>query len=129
VIYASFVKRLNEFTDLPAIEIGELTTNQAGKRAEQEQKSYVALLQFEIDMVQNGRLIINSQNLQVYCYVYETKTGKRIVKDKTYYQPIGGMGTRTSGDLGTPPVKITPESAGVSAAEQLRSGLLLFLRA
>ena len=126
-IYASLVKRLKEFGDVSATAIGELKTDQAVKRAQQEDEVYVAVVQFEIDVVQNGHLVLNSQNLQITSYVYAPKTGERKVKDKTYYQPLGGMGSRTSGSPGGTPVKITPEAAGISVAEQIRSGLLLVL--
>jgi hypothetical protein len=128
VIYSNFVARLMEFTDVSVESIGELTTNEAVKQAKLEEASYVALLNFEIDMVQDGRLIVNSPNLEVNCYVFEPKTGKRLVKDRTYFQPIGGMGSRTGG-TGMNPVKITPEAAGASAAEQVRDGLFLVLNA
>lgn len=126
-IYASLVKRLKEFGDVSATAIGELKTDQAVKRAQQEDEVYVAVVQFEIDVVQKGHLVLNSQNLQITCYVYAPKTGERKVKDKTYYQPLGGIGSRTSGSPGGTPVKITPEAAGISVAEQIRSGLLLVL--
>jgi hypothetical protein len=126
-IYASLVKRLKEFGDVSATAIGELKTDQAVKRAQQEDRVYVAVVQFEIDVVQNGHVVLNSQNLQITSYLYAPKTGERKVKDKTYYQPLGGMGSRTSGSPGGTPVKITPEAAGISVAEQIRSGLLLVL--
>jgi len=128
-IYTAFIRRLQDFEGVSITPISNLSTDEAIKRAQQQNESYVALLQFEIDIVQDGRLIVNSQNLQVHCYVFEPKTGKRIVKDKTFYQPVGGLGTRTPGEVGSSPVKITTEAAGASAAEQLHGGLVLALRA
>lgn len=125
VIYASFVRRLNELVAPPATALGELTNDQAVERAKRETESYLVLLQFEIDMVQDGRLIINSPNLEVICNVYERKTGKKLAKDRVYYQPIGGMGTRTSGPGAL--VQITPEATGITAADQLRGQLLYIL--
>ena len=129
-IYGSTSVRLRELSDGSITAIGELGTSDAIKRAKQEQTAYVALLKFEIDAVQDGKLILNSQNLEVHCHVYEPKTGKRIVKDKTYYQPVGPFGSRTPGEVGSgaPPVKLTTEAAGASVAEQIRSGLFLALR-
>ena len=127
-IYENFLKRLREFGGVSLTEIGALKSSEGGKRAQQEENSFVAVLRFEIEVVQNGRLIVNSQNLEVQCHVFEPRTGKRLVKDITYYQPIGGLGTRTPDNVGTAAVKITTEAAGLSAAEQLHGGLLLALR-
>ena len=129
-IYGSTAMSLRELSDGSLTDIGELGTSEVIKRAKQEETAYVALLKFEIDAVQNGKLILNSQNLEVHCHVYEPKTGKRIVKDKTYYQPVGPFGSRTPGEIGSgaPPVKLTTEAAGASIAEQIRNGLLLALR-
>ena len=129
-IYGSTSIRLRETSDGSITAIGELKTSEAITRAKQEEKAYVALLKFEIDAVQDGRLILNSQNLEVQCHVYEPKTGKRIVKDKTYYQPVGLFGSRTPGEIGSgdPPVKLTTEAAGASVADQIRNGISLALR-
>ncbi|HEX6188711.1 MAG TPA: hypothetical protein VFZ40_11565 [Pyrinomonadaceae bacterium] len=129
-IYGSTSMRLRETSDGSITAIGELKTSEAITRAKQEEKAYVALLKFEIDAVQDGRLILNSQNLEVQCHVYEPKTGKRIVKDKTYYQPVGLFGSRTPGEIGSgdPPVKLTTEAAGASVADQIRNGISLALR-
>ena len=129
-VYASNLIRLRELSDGSITDIGELATSEVIKRAKQEETAYVALLKFEIDAVQDGRLILNSQNLEVQCHVYEPKTGKRIVKDKTYYQPVGLFGSRTPGEIGSgaPPVKLNTEAAGASVADQIRHGLLLALR-
>lgn len=129
-VYASTLIRLRELSDGSITDLGELGTSEVIKRAKQEELAYVAVLKFEIDAVQDGRLILNSPNLEVQCHVYEPKTGKRIVKDKTYYQPVGPFGSRTPGEIGSgaPPVKLTTEAAGASVADQIRHGLLLALR-
>ncbi|HKO35133.1 MAG TPA: hypothetical protein VJV21_01560 [Pyrinomonadaceae bacterium] len=129
-VYGGTAIRLRDLIDGSITDIGKLRTSEVIQRAKQEETAYVALLKFEIDAVQNGRLILNSQNLEVQCYVFEPKTGKRIVKDKTYYQPVGPFGSRTPGEIGSgaPPVKLTIEAAGASVAEQIRNGLLLALR-
>ena len=128
-IYESCLERLRQFSDVSFTEIGELGTDEAAKRARQDETSYVALVRFEIDVVQNSTLILNSRNLEVLSYVFEPKTGKRLVNDKTYYQPVGGEGTRTREEVGTASIKMTTKAAGISAAEQLRDGLWLALRA
>jgi len=128
-IYGSTAFRLRDLSDGSITGLGELKTSEVIKRAKQEETAYVVLLKFEIDAVQDGRLILNSQNLEVQCHVYEPKTGKRIVKDKTFYQPVGPFGSRTPGEIGSgdPPVKLTTEAAGASVADQIRHGLLLAL--
>ena len=128
-IYQSCLERLREFSDVSFTEIGELGTDETAKRARQDETSYVALVRFEIDAVQNSTLILDSKNLEVLTYVFEPKTGKRLANDKTYYQPVGGGGTRTREEVGTASIKMTTKAAGISVAEQIRGGLLLALRA
>ena len=127
-IYATLMKHLNQFADVSVTPIGDLKTDQAAKRAKQEPETYVAVVQFEIDVYQNGHLVLNSQNLQINSHVYAPKTGERKFKEKTYYQPLGGMGSRTSGSPVGVPVKITTEAAGISVAEQIRNGVILAMR-
>ena len=127
-IYAAAMKHLNQFADFSATVIGDLKTDQAAKRAKQEAETYVAVVQFEIDVYQNGHLVLNSQNLQINSHIYAPKTGERKFKEKTYYQPLGGMGSRTSGSPVGVPVKITTEAAGISVAEQIRNGVILAIR-
>lgn len=122
------MKHLNQFADFSATVIGDLKTDQAAKRAQQEQETYVAVVQFEVDVYQNGHLVLNSQNLQINSHIYAPKTGERKFKEKTYYQPMGGMGSRTSGSPVGVPVKITTEAAGISVAEQIRNGVILAIR-
>jgi hypothetical protein len=127
-IYAAAMKHLNQFADFSATVIGDLRTDQAAKRAQQEPETYVAVVQFEIDFYQNGHLVLSSQNLQINSHIYAPKTGERKFKEKTYYQPLGGMGSRTSGSPVGVPVKITTEAAGISVAEQIRNGVILAMR-
>jgi hypothetical protein len=70
---------------------------------------------------------VTPQNLEISSNVYVPKTGERKFREKTYYQPMGGMGSRTSSPGGVA-VKITPEAAGISVAEQIRNGVLLVIR-
>jgi hypothetical protein len=127
-IYATMIQHLNQFPDVSVTAIGDLKTDQAVKRAQQEVETYVVVVQFEIDIYQNGKLVLNSQNLEVSSNVYVPKTGERKFKEKTYYQPMGRLGSRTSGSPGGVPVKMTAEAAGISVAEQIRNGVLLVMR-
>jgi len=127
VIYSNLIQHLNQFADVSVTEIGDLKTDQAVKRAQQELETYVVVVQFEIDVYQNGKLVFNSQNLEISSNVYAPKIGDRKFKEKTYYQPMGRMGSRTTTPAGVP-VKMTPEAAGISVAEQIRNGVLLVMR-
>ena len=124
VIYSNLIQHLNQFADISPTVIGDLKTDQAIKRAQQEQETYVVVVQFEIEVFQNGKLLLNSENVQINTSVYAPKTGDRKFKEKTYYQPLG---SRTPAPAGVT-TKITPEAAGISVAEQIRNGVLLVMR-
>jgi hypothetical protein len=119
VISASFVKRLNEFTDVTAISVGDLKRDEAVKRAKNETDSFVVWLQFGIDSFQRGTVILNSQSLNVEYSVLAARSGKQQAKGKVYYQPVGSGRMRKSDWPNGTPIKITPEAAGIDAAEQL----------
>jgi hypothetical protein len=124
VIYSNVIQHLNQFADISATVIGDLKTDQAVKRAQAETETFVVVVQFEIEVFQNGKLVFNSQNLTINSSVYAPKTGDRKFKEKTYYQALG---SRTSAPVGVT-IKITPEAAGISVAEQIRNGVLLVMR-
>src|SRR6266536_2038452 len=118
-IYASFIKRLNEFTKVSGTSIGDLKRDQAIKRAQAETESFVVLLQFDIDNIQNGKLVMNSPDLEVKYFVFAPRTGQQQLKGKLYYQAIGGAhGRRDTWPVG-PPIRITVEAAGSEVAERL----------
>jgi hypothetical protein len=123
-IYASFIKRLNEFTNVSGTLIGEAKRQQAILRAREETESYVVLVQFEIDNFQEGRLVLNSPDLEVKYFVFEPRTGEQKAKGKVYYQAIGGAGVRKDNWPNGTPIKITVEAAGIEAAERVHDWLL-----
>jgi len=127
VISAGFVKRLNEFTDVSATSVGDLKRDEAVKRAKNETDSFVVWLQFGIDSFQNGTVIVNSQSLNVEYSVLAPRTGKQHAKGKVYYQPVGSGRMRKSGWPNGTPIKITPEAAGIDAAEQLYYSVALIV--
>lgn len=124
-IYTSFIQRLNEFTNVTGTTIGEVKREQAIKRARAESGSLVVLLQFEIDTIQDGKLVLKSTDLQVKYYVYAPATGKLMTEGKIYYQSIGGGGARSDNWPSGPPIKITAEATGLEVAERLHDWLLL----
>jgi hypothetical protein len=124
-ISSSFLKRLNGFTSIAAISIGDLTREQAIKRAQEEPDSFVLLLQFEIDRYQNGTIVWNSQDLEVKCLLFAPGTGKQKWKDRVYYQTIGGPRARRDNWPKGAPIKITPEAAAIALADRLHDWLAL----
>ncbi|MCM3870969.1 MAG: hypothetical protein ND895_09795 [Pyrinomonadaceae bacterium] len=123
-IYASFIKRLNEFTNVSGTSIGDIKRQQAILRAREETESVVVLLQFEIDNFQEGRIILNSPDLEVKYFIFAPGTGQEKAKGKVYYQAIGGAGMRKDNWPKGPPIKITVEAAGIEAAERVHDWLL-----
>jgi len=118
-ILASFIKRLNQYENVEATSVGDLKEGRAGERAKAETEAFVILLQFDIDSFQSGTLILNSQDLQIEYSVLVPRTAKKQTKGKVYFQGIGG-GRMRKGDWpnGTP-IRITPDAAGIEAADGL----------
>jgi hypothetical protein len=118
-IFASFVKHLNEYENIEATSIGDTKEGQAVERAKAETEAFVILLKFDIDSFQSGTIIMNSQDLQIEYSVLAPHTGKRQTKGKVYFQGIGGGRMRKSGWPNGTPIRITPEAAGIEAADGL----------
>lgn len=125
VIFAAFINRLNQYSSVAAKSLGDLKRDAAAKRAKSEAKSLVVLLQLEVDSFQEGTILLNSQDLIVRYAVFAPFTGKEQSKGKVYYQGISGARLRKSEWPTGTPIKITPEAAGVEAAEQLYAWLRL----
>lgn len=125
VIFASFVKRLNQYTNVLATSVGDLKHTDAVIRARTEAESFVVLLSFEIDNFQRGTIILNSPDLQIDYLVLAPRTAKKQTTGKVYFQAIGGGRMRKSDwPVGTP-IKITPEAAGTEAADYVHDWLRL----
>ena len=127
-IYTSFIKRLNEFTNVSGTSIGDLKRQQAVLRAREETESFVVLLEFEIDNFQEGRLVLNSPDLEVKYFIFAPGTGELKTKGKVYYQAIGGAKMRKDNWPNGPPIKITVEGAGIETAERAHDWLLVASR-
>jgi hypothetical protein len=125
VIFASFVKRLSEYTNVSATSVGDLKHTEAVIRARTEAEAFVVLLSFEIDSFQGGTIILNSPDLQIDYLVLAPQTGKKQTKGKVYFQAIGGGRMRKSEWPGGTPIRITPEAAGVEAANHVHDWLRL----
>ena len=119
MILASFVKRLNQYANVESISIGDMKQSQAIARAKTEADALVVILTFDIDSYQNGTIILNSQDLEVEYFVFAPHSGKRQTKGKVYFQAVGGGRMRKSDWPNGTPIKITPEAAGIEAAEGL----------
>ena len=118
-ILASFVKHLNEYENIEATSIGDTREGRAVERAKSETEAFVILMKFDIDSFQDGAIIVNSQDLEIEYYVLAPRTGKKQTKGKVYFQGIGGGRLRKSNWPNGTPIRITPEAAGIEAADGL----------
>lgn len=118
-IFASFVKHLNRYENIEAVSIGDLRESEATDRAKSEIEAFVIVMKFDIDSFQSGTIILNSQDLQIEYSVLAPRSGKRQTKGKVYFQGIGGGRMRKSGWPNGTPIRITPEAAGIEAADGL----------
>jgi hypothetical protein len=125
VITASFVKRLNQYTNLEGTSIGNLKQGQAVARARAETDAFVVLLKFDVDSFKSGTIILNSQDLEIEYFVYAPHSGKKETKGKVYFQGVGSGRLRKSDWPNGAPIKLTPEAAGIEAAESLYYWLAL----
>jgi hypothetical protein len=124
-IASNVVKRLGEFANVNARYIGELNRDKAIKRAKSEEYAIVILLQYDIDEFQNGTIILNSPDMDVFVRAFGPASGKEIFKGKVYYKAVGGpMMKKDNWPSGTP-IRITTEAVGIEAAEQVHDWLLL----
>jgi hypothetical protein len=124
-IFQNFLKQLNEFKNVSAIDIGDLNSDLARKRAKQETEATVLLLQFDIDSFQKGTYILNSPDMDVHVHTFAVATGQEKFKGKVYYKAQAGPNVRRDNWPGGTPIKITAEAVGVEAAEQVHDWLLL----
>ena len=127
-IYASFIQRLNEFANVSGTSIGDVKRQEAILRAREEKEALIIFLQFEVDNFQEGRLVINSPDLEVKYFVFAADSGELKTKGKVYYQAIGGAKARKSNWPTGTPIKITAEAAGIEAAERVHDWLLVSVR-
>jgi hypothetical protein len=123
-IYSSFIKRLYEFANVTGTSIGAAKRQQAILRAREEKEWLVVFLQFEVDNLQAGRLVLNSPDLEVKYFVFAAGSGEQKTKGKVYYQAIGGAKARKDNWPNGPPIKITAEATGIEAAERVHDWLI-----
>jgi hypothetical protein len=124
VVFASFIKRLNEFGNVEGVAIGDMKQSQAAARAKTEVTAPVAILTFDIDSYAGGTIILNSQDLEIEYFLFAPRSGKKQTQGKVYYQGVGSGRLRKSNWPNGTPVKMTPEAAGIEAAESLYQWLL-----
>jgi hypothetical protein len=118
-ILASFIKHLNTYENIEATSVGDFREARAAERAKAETEAFVILLKFDIDSFQSGTIILNSQDLQIEYSVLAPRTAKKQTKGKVYFQGIGGGRMRKSDWPNGTPIRITPDAAGIEAADGL----------
>jgi hypothetical protein len=124
VAFASFIKRLNEYANIETVAIGDMKQSQAAARAKTETKNPVVILTFDIDSYAGGTIILNSQDLEIEYFLFAPQSGKKQTQGKVYFQSVGSGRLRKSNWPNGTPVKMTPEDAGIEAAESLYQWLL-----
>jgi hypothetical protein len=124
VVFASFVKRLNEYPNLECAPLGDMKQSQAAARAKTESVNPVVIVTFDIDSYAGGTIILNSQDLEIEYFLFAPHSGKKQTQGKVYFQSIGGGRLRKSNWPNGTPVKLTPQDAGIEAAESLYQWLL-----
>ncbi|MGI8837524.1 MAG: hypothetical protein ACR2H4_12935 [Pyrinomonadaceae bacterium] len=123
VVFASFIKRLNEYANIETVAIGDMKQSQAQARAKTEAHP-VVILTFDIDSYAGGTIILNSRDLEIEYFLFAPRTGKKQIRGKLYFQGVGSGRLRKSDWPKGTPVKMTPEAAGIEAAESLHQWLL-----
>ncbi|HZE62689.1 MAG TPA: hypothetical protein VE056_02360 [Pyrinomonadaceae bacterium] len=123
-VFASFIKRLNEYANIECSSIGDMKQSQAAARAKTETTDPVVILTFDIDRYAGGTIILNSQDLEIEYFLFAPHSGKKQTQGKVYFQGVGSGRLRKSNWPNGTPVKMTPEAAGIEAAESLYQWLL-----
>ncbi|HEX9544207.1 MAG TPA: hypothetical protein VF955_03420 [Pyrinomonadaceae bacterium] len=123
-VFATFVKRLNEYANIECASIGDMKQSQAAARAKTETTDPVVILTFDIDRYAGGTIILNSQDLEIEYFLFAPHSGKKQTQGKVYFQGVGSGRLRKSNWPNGTPVKMTPEDAGIEAAESLYQWLL-----
>ena len=118
-IAASFFNRLSKYENFDCISIGDIKQARAQARAKSETEAFVVLLKFDINSYQSGTVVLNSPDLEIEYFAFAPQTGKKEVKGKVYFQTIGSGRMQKSGWPNGTPIRITPEAAGIEAAETL----------
>ncbi|HYP52453.1 MAG TPA: hypothetical protein VEQ42_02875, partial [Pyrinomonadaceae bacterium] len=123
VILASFLKRLKDAPNVAAAYAGEMKRDEAERRAKEESASFVVLVELEMDRVQDGRIVLRTPDLVVKYQIFAPATGRSKAKGKVFFQPAGGARARKDRWPDGPPIKMTPEAAGIEAAERVLNWL------
>jgi hypothetical protein len=124
-IFASFMNRLSELTNVTAKSIDDIKRSAAVKQAKQETESIVVLLEFDVDEFQSGTIIVNSPDLDVKIVVFEPKTGNKKFEGKVYYKAVGGPMLKRDNWPSGPAIRMTTEAVGIEAAEQVYDWLIV----
>ena len=124
-IFASFMNRLSELTNVTARSIDEVKRGAAVKQAKQETQSIVVLLEFDVDEFQNGTIFLDSPDLDIKILVFEPKTGQKKFEGSVYYKAVGGPMLKRDNWPSGPAIRMTTEAVGIEAAEQVYDWLIV----
>jgi hypothetical protein len=113
VIYNSFAIHLG--ASMKVASIGLARRDEAVKRAREEAWPFVAYIEFEFESFRDGAVVFSSPDILVKYAVVDVQTGNTKAKGTVYFRPMHG-GRPGSGEGA---IKITPESAGQEAADQV----------
>jgi hypothetical protein len=124
-IFKYFVDHLAGLKNVTTMSLGDVKRDTAVKRAKSETDSIVVLVQFDVDEFQNGTIFLDSPDLDIKILIFEPKTGKKRFEGNVYYKALGGpMLKRDNWPNGTP-IRITTETVGIEAAEQVHDWLIV----
>lgn len=124
-IFENFMKRLNEVKNVSATSIGVLKRDEMVKRAKSETEAILVWIRFDVDNFQHGTIIVNSPDLDVDVSVFVPATGKEKFKGKVYYKAVGGPMLKKDNWPNGTPIRMTTETVGIEAAEQVRDWLIV----
>jgi hypothetical protein len=96
----------------------------AQARAKTEATAQVVIVTVDIDSYAGGTIILNSQDLEIEYFLFAPRSGKKLTQGKVYFQGVGSGRLRKSNWPNGTPVKMTPEAAGIEAAESLYQWLV-----
>ena len=105
VVFASFIKRLNEYANVECQPIGDMKQSQAAARAKTETTNPVVIVTFDVDSYAGGTIILNSQDLEIEYFLFAPHTGKKQTQGKVYFQGVGSGRLRKSNWPNGTPVK------------------------
>ena len=124
-IFNHILDRLRAFKNVTVTSMGDVKRETAVKYAKGASESIFVLVQFDVDEFQNGTIILNSPDLDIRVLVFEPQTGKKKFEGKVYYKAVGGPMLKRDNWPNGIPIRITTETVGIEAAEQVYDWLIV----